>query len=108
MKTLPDGLIPSRRTPDFTETTVPAGLLKDHKTRPGVWGVIHVASGRLLYTIPSRDEEIELHTGVKDIVEPDVLHCVRPLGAVTFHVESGVECTRLTMWRGPGEVSGSP
>ena len=87
MKDLPAGLTPYRRTPTFDEKTVPAGLLKDHQTKVGVWGVIQVTSGRLRYTIPSRGEEVELHAGLKGIVEPEVLHHVTPLGAVVFSVE---------------------
>ena len=87
MKELPAGLAPYRRTPAFDETSVPVGLLKDHQTKAGVWGVIEVTSGRLRYTIPSRGEEVELHPGLKGIVEPEVLHHVTPLGAVEFSVE---------------------
>lgn len=87
MKSLPEGLAPYRRTPVFTETTVPAGLTKDHATKSGVWGVIHVTAGRLRYTIPSREEAIELAPGVNGIVEPEVKHHVTPLGTVSFYVE---------------------
>ncbi len=87
MKDLPDGLSPYKRTPVFTEASVPAGLLKDHCTKAGVWGVIEVTSGRLRYTIPSRSEVVELHAGLRGIVEPEVLHHVTPLGAVEFSVE---------------------
>lgn len=87
MKELPSGLSPYKRTPVFDETSVPAGLLKDHKTKAGVWGVINVTSGTLRYTIPSQNEVVDLHAGVKGIVEPDVLHHVTPMGAVKFSVE---------------------
>ncbi|MEM1200338.1 MAG: DUF1971 domain-containing protein [Pseudomonadota bacterium] len=87
MKELPEGLTPYRRTPVFTEETVPAGLLRDHQTKAGVWGVIEVSAGRLRYTIPSSGEVVELHAGLKGIVEPEVPHHVTPLGEVTFSVE---------------------
>ena len=87
MNALPEGLRAYRRTPVFTETTVPAGLLKDHRTKPGVWGVIHVVSGRLRYTIPSRKENVTLSPARPGIVEQDVAHHVTPLGAVSFYVE---------------------
>ncbi len=87
MKPLPEGLAPYRRTPVFTETTVPAGLTKDHATKSGVWGVIHVTAGRLRYTIASGEEAHELIPGVDGIVEPEVKHHMTPLGAVTFFVE---------------------
>ena len=34
----PDGLVALRRTPDFTEATIPKGLQRDHNTKVGVWG----------------------------------------------------------------------
>lgn len=40
---LPAGLRPGRRTPDFTETTVPAALQRDHRTT--VWARLEVAAG---------------------------------------------------------------
>ena len=87
MRTLPAGLTRYHRTPDFTEETVPAGLLRDHKTKPGVWGVIHVLSGRLLYVIPSMDEEVVIDGGGTGVVIPEVPHHVTPQGPVRFHVE---------------------
>ena len=87
MSALPDGLRAYRRTPVFTETSVPAGLLKDHETKPGVWGVIHVVSGRLRYSIPSRRESVTLSPDRPGIVEQTVPHHVTRLGPVSFYVE---------------------
>ena len=42
---LPDNLVPYKHTDMFTETTVPAGLLRDHNTKEGVWGLIRVDDG---------------------------------------------------------------
>jgi tellurite methyltransferase len=46
---LPDGFAPYKRTPTFTEATVPRGLLETHSTKEGVWGLIHVVEGELEY-----------------------------------------------------------
>lgn len=83
---LPEGLRPGRRTPTFTEETVPAALTRDHTTKAGTWGIIHVESGRLRYTVPSRGYEIEIAVGETGLVEPEIPHHVTPLGAVAFHV----------------------
>src|SRR3546814_15828961 len=48
---LPEGLEPYRQTDVFTATSLPAGLRKDHCTKPGVWGLIQVAEGRLRYCV---------------------------------------------------------
>lgn len=38
MKDLPVNVSPYKRTPEFTEESVPTGLLNDHTTKDGVWG----------------------------------------------------------------------
>lgn len=80
-----------KRTPTFTENTVPAGLRTDHSTKEGVWGLIHVTQGRLRYFItdPRREpEEYVLDPGTEPgVVEPTILHRVEPMGSVEFQVE---------------------
>jgi tellurite resistance-related uncharacterized protein len=88
---LPRGLHAYRRTPEFTETTIPKGLLKAHTTKDGTWGLIHVLEGRLAYRIkdPARtawQTVLSLHEE-PGVIEPTVLHEVEPLGPVRFYVE---------------------
>ena len=88
MKTLPPGLQFTRRTPEFTEAAVPAGLLHEHRTRPGIWGVIQVLEGTLEYHIlEPLEERHRLTPGHPGIVEPTMKHQVAPLGPVRFFVE---------------------
>ncbi|MBU2755425.1 DUF1971 domain-containing protein [Acidithiobacillus sp. CV18-2] len=89
MKTqLPADVRPYRRTPEFTEATIPAGLLRHHSTKPGVWAMIHVLEGTLEYRILEPVEERHLLTpGHPGVVEPTVPHEVAPLGPVRFYVE---------------------
>lgn len=84
---IPEGLRAYKRTPTFTEATVPDGLLRDHHTKAGVWGVIHVESGQLAYVVPGRQLEVVLDATVEGVVVPRELHHVRPIGAVKFYVE---------------------
>lgn len=88
LPTLPEGCRPYRRTPVFTETTVPAGLLRAHRTAPGVWALIHVLEGRLLYRVlePHSEQVLDPATA-PGIIEPQVPHEVAPLGPVRFQVE---------------------
>lgn len=80
-----------KTTPTFTQDRVPAGLLSDHSTKEGVWGLIHVARGKLRYCVtdPRREnEERILEPGsAAGVVEPTIVHRVEPLGPVEFHVE---------------------
>ena len=87
MKSLPDNVVAYKRTPEFDESSIPTGLLNNHQTKEGVWGKIVVLSGKLLYTIQDRFEEILLGSDKCGVVEPTVLHQVKPMGQVSFFVE---------------------
>jgi len=88
MKSIPANLTAYKKTPEFDETTVPAGLLRAHQTKEGVWGKIQVLEGRLQYLIKEPTEEtIILDENTFGVVEPTVLHEVKPLGKVRFYVE---------------------
>lgn len=86
----PPGLEAYKRTPTFTEATVPAGLLSDHSTKEGVWGLIEVERGTLRYLVtdPRRAnrEQTLVAGGDAGVVEPTILHRVEPVGEVRFHV----------------------
>ena len=85
---MPEGLVAYKRTAEFDEGSIPAGLRKDHSTKPGVWGLIHVLSGRLRYRIDSMDgRELLLEPGTPGVVVPEALHHVEPDGPVRFFVE---------------------
>lgn len=83
----PAGLAPYKRTPEFTAATVPAGLLRDHSTKPGVWAHIVVLEGRLRYRCPALRWDQVLDGTQPGVVVPEILHSVEPQGAVRFYVE---------------------
>ena len=88
MKDLPEYVSAYKRTPEFDENTVPEALLKSHRTKVNVWGKIVILEGQLQYTI----DEPELETVILDkehygVVEPTILHTVKPLDHVRFYVE---------------------
>jgi len=88
MKKLPIDIKAYKKTPEFTETTVPKGLLKDHQTKDGVWGKIVVLEGNLEYTLVEPElEVVQLSKEYYGVVEPNMLHHVTPLGSVRFYVE---------------------
>jgi len=76
-----------KRTPTFSEATIPAGLLKDHSTKAGVWGMLNVTDGRLRYIVPSRGIDTELDRRTVAVIVPEELHRVEPIGPVAFFVE---------------------
>jgi len=88
---LPPGLVSYKRTAVFTEASVPAGLLGDHQTKEGVWGLIHVEQGQVVYCITDpRRKACERTLSPADppgVVEPTIAHHVRPTGDALFWVE---------------------
>jgi tellurite resistance-related uncharacterized protein len=84
---MPSGFAPYKRTPEFTEATVPQGLLRDHSTKAGVWAQIRVLDGALRYHVPPLSRQFDLTPGVPGIVIAEVVHHVEPLGSVRFFVE---------------------
>ena len=88
MHELPAGLTVTKRTPVFDEATTPAGLLRDHTTKPGVWARIRVLEGELAFR--ELEPAVLLHVlgpGRDGIVAPEAPHEVEPRGAVRFFVE---------------------
>ena len=84
----PEGLIFKQRTPEFDETSLPAGLRKDHTTKNGTWAKIYVVEGALRFRsdLPACGETI-LTPSNPGIVVPCVAHSVEPQGSVRFFVE---------------------
>ena len=84
----PDSIVAYRRTPEFDECTLPAGLARQHSTTRGVWGRIHVVAGTLLYTVSAPiNRSFRLEAPASGIVVPEVQHCVAAEGPVRFFVE---------------------
>lgn len=78
---------PYKRTPVFDENTLPAGLRKEHRTKPGVWGLIRVLEGRLRYRVFEPACETVLTPGLAGLLLPDQPHLVEPLGPVRMQIE---------------------
>lgn len=86
MKSLPENVTAYKRTPNFTEETVPERLLNNHNTKAGVWAVIHVEAGELEYMIENKESHILTKENC-GVVEPEILHHIEPLGEVSFFIE---------------------
>ena len=81
------GANPYKRTPVFDETTLPAGLRREHRTKPGVWGVIRVFEGRIRYRLLDTESDTILDPGHPGLVLPDQPHLVEPLGPIRMQIE---------------------
>lgn len=79
--------MPYKQTPGFTETSVPAALLKAHSTKAGVWARIHVEEGQLRFRDLETGAATTLTVGVFRLIYPQALHQVELIGSVRFSVE---------------------
>lgn len=94
MKDLPSNVVqysqvPAKGKPPFTAAKIPRGLLKEHTTKAGTWGVIRVSQGQLRYQINEpTPNQYTLDADSVGIIEPQVKHEVAPLTEdVQFVVE---------------------
>ncbi|HEX2892281.1 DUF1971 domain-containing protein [Vineibacter terrae] len=87
MAQLPHGLVAYKRTPVFDQDSLPAGLRREHRTKPGVWALIHVIEGRLRCRIHDPAHEEILEPGKPGVVQPEQPHDVEPLGPMRMFVE---------------------
>lgn len=85
--TLPPGLTAYRQTPVFDQDSLPAALRREHRTKAGVWGLIHVLEGRLRYRILEPPGEMILTPQNPGVVQPEQPHLAEPLGVVRLYVE---------------------
>lgn len=81
---LPKGAV-HYATSRFTQDTLPEKLRKDHCTKAGVWGLLAVQSGRLLFRREDKAGVI-VETGGTAVFAPQEVHSVEALGAVAFEI----------------------
>ena len=84
----PEGCVAFRRTPEFDEATLPAGLKSDHATKRGVWARIRVVQGVLRYYAgPPIRRSFRVEPASSAIIVPEVRHRVEAEGPVRFFIE---------------------
>jgi tellurite resistance-related uncharacterized protein len=84
---LPRGLVAYRRTPIFTEATLPAGLRTRHRTKANVWGRLIVIEGRLQFRRLDPFPETMLDPAHPAVIAPEEPHEIEPIGPVHFFIE---------------------
>lgn len=86
---LPPDLALDRTTDVFTDTTVPAGLLRAHRVARGVWGRLVVMDGRLRFVWEGAGagDQLDLAGGDAVVIPPDTPHRVEPAPGCRFLVE---------------------
>ena len=85
---MPSGYQPYKRTAEFTTLSIPDGLKRQHSTKAGVWGVIHLLVGRMRYVVEAPlAREWLLEAPSLTVIVPEIPHHVMPEGDVRFFVE---------------------
>lgn len=83
----PAGPKPYRSTPVFDESTLPAALRREHRTKPGVWGVVRVLEGELRLSFVDPPEVRIVSPVSPGLLLPDQPHFVEPIGNMRMQVE---------------------
>ena len=84
---LPEGAVLDRVTPDFTESSVPPGLLRAHHVAKGVWGRLVVVEGDVGFVFEDTGDRHALGKGDSIVIPPGRRHHVEPGVSCVFHVE---------------------
>ena len=77
---------PYHTTSVFNAESLPEALRREHRTKPGVWGIIRVLEGKLLLHFPNRPTQ-ELSADTPGLIAPQEMHWVEPVGAMQMQVE---------------------
>jgi tellurite resistance-related uncharacterized protein len=79
-------VIPYRTTAVFDETTLPAALRREHRTKARAWGIIRVLEGELRLHFPGGRQEL-LSGACPGLIRPEETHWVEPVGRMRMQVE---------------------
>jgi len=86
---LPQGMSCHKTTTHFTRHNIPQGLLASHSVKPGVWGLLRVARGRIRYCVDDNPPFSEIVCdGETAVIPPETPHHVELLDPEsTFFIE---------------------
>ena len=84
---LPAGLVPSGGTPEFTESTIPEALQREHALGPGRWGVLQVLEGSLRFVDMAKGGERVLKASDRVVIHPESPHRVVVGDVVRFRID---------------------
>ncbi|MFL9711232.1 DUF1971 domain-containing protein [Methylobacillus sp. Pita1] len=85
---LPEGLEAYKRTPDFTPDNLPAALQSQHSTKAGIWGLLHVLEGQVVYRLaPPHEASAIADAGETIVILPEIIHWVEFGIPGRFYVE---------------------
>ena len=78
-------MTPYRTTAVFDQTTLPAALRREHRTKSGVWGIIRILAGQV--RLVHANGVAVLTPEQPGLVQPEEPHWVEPIGSIRMQVE---------------------
>lgn len=87
MNTLPEHVSAYKKTKLFTSECCPAAFLKEHSTAEGVWGVLHITKGGLVFCDDETGEDTPLTEGEQTVIATAMRHHLKLEGYAEFFVE---------------------
>ena len=84
---LPDGLVPSGNSLEFTDADMPNALLREHALGPGHWGRLHVMEGSITFVDMGTNEEVSVSAGESVPIHPQAPHRIVLSGPVRCRLE---------------------
>lgn len=80
-------IAPYRSTPVFDQDTLPPALMREHRTKAGVWGMIRLLEGQLRLTFGDGEPSRILRPEEPGLVEPEQTHWVEPIGPMRMQID---------------------
>lgn len=88
MQCIPDSAEAYRTIGPFHQDSLPIGLLREHNTKAGVWGLLEVLAGEVKYVITQPGEESEhiLSQACPGVIAPEQKHHLVLISDVNFQI----------------------
>lgn len=86
-KELPEGAVVYKRTTEFASGNFPKGLSQDHATKSGVWGLLQVTYGTVVFKDKATKEIRVVASGESQVIEPETTHLAEPSFDARCHIE---------------------
>ena len=84
---MPRGYAEYRRTATFDASSVPKALLKEHRTKLGVWGKLIIHEGRLDYVVLEPERRVTtLAAGDEQVIVSALAHEIAPSDDARFTI----------------------
>lgn len=86
--TLPEGLVPYKLIGPFQQSEIPAGLLREHRLKDGVWGELTLHEGQVQFVWDDGSGDInDMSAPARLLVPPTVPHHLGRLAGAVISIQ---------------------